>query len=284
MISLFDRFVQERQYIKNVAPTTVLGYRTAWRAVQPWLPSDPALLTPTSISSCIIGLRERGLAPAAINCYFRAMNAFFRWLHEEGHVSELLKAPRQKQEQKLIEPFSSDQVKRIIAFRSDTLNLKRVHILCCLLIDTGLRIEEALNLKREDVDFQNLLLKVMGTGRKERVIPFSFELRKLLYRWLQTHDFDWAFATRNGTRISYRNAARDFVELGKKLQINGVRVSFHTLRHTFAHAYIQKGGSPLHLQRVLGHSTLEMTKRYVLLSTSDLSACHNRLSLLSSTR
>jgi len=59
------------------------------------------------------------------------------------------------------------------------------YALACTLTDTGVRIDEALGLRRGDVDFDNLLLKVRGKGRKERLVPFSFELRRLLFRWEQ---------------------------------------------------------------------------------------------------
>jgi integrase/recombinase XerD len=73
---------------------------------------------------------------------------------------------------------------------------------------------------------------------------------------------------------------RHFKVLGTRLRISGVRFSFHTLRHTFAVNYIRNGGDMFRLQRVLGHSTLEMTRKYVNLQTSDLQAVHERLSLL----
>ena len=83
-------------------------------------------------------------------------------------------------------------------------------------------------------------------------------------------------------RLTRRNLLRDLKHLGRDLGIAGVRFSFHTLRHTFAVNYIRKGGDVFRLQRILGHSTLEMTRRYVNLQTEDLQAVHNKLSLLSS--
>jgi integrase len=108
------------------------------------------------------------------------------------------------------------------------------------------------------------------------------ELRKLLFRYLSGHQFDRVFATSRGTSPTQRNLLRDFKLLCKRLNISGVRCSFHTLRPTFAVEYLKAGGNVLYLQRILGHTSLEMTNRYVRsLGIEDLKAVHNALSLLS---
>ena len=75
---------------------------------------------------------------------------------------------------------------------------------------------------------------------------------------------------------------RAFKGVGKHLGITGVRFSFHTLRHTFAVNYIRNGGSVFHLQKILGHSTLVMTRRYCELQVEDLQKVHQQYSLLAS--
>ena len=89
------------------------------------------------------------------------------------------------------------------------------------------------------------------------------------------------FSTTRGAALGQRNLLRDFKDVRRTLHIDGVRTSFHTLRHTFAVNYLRAGGNVFYLQRILGHSTLEMTNRYVRsLGISDLQAVHDRLSLL----
>jgi integrase/recombinase XerD len=172
----------------------------------------------------------------------------------------------------------------MLAWKPRTPGERRLHALISMLLDTGIRIEEALSLKGECVDLENLLITVYGKGQKERVIPMSFELRKVLHRWLLGHQFPLVFPTRQGAHMTQRNVLRDFKVVAKRLGISNVRVSFHTLRHTFAVNYIRDGGDVFRLQRILGHSTLEMTRRYVNLQTEDLSAVHNRLSPLANMR
>jgi integrase/recombinase XerD len=111
-------------------------------------------------------------------------------------------------------------------------------------------------------------------------VPFSFELRRHLWRWKQINRCDLVFATQQGRHIAHRNTLRDVRDLCEDLGIVAPARLLHSFRHTFAVNYIRRGGSVFHLQKMLGHSTLEMTRRYANLVTADLSAVHEKLSLL----
>ena len=131
-----------------------------------------------------------------------------------------------------------------------------------MLLDTGCRITEALTLRVSDVDFDNLLLLLDGKGRKQRKVPFSFELRKALFR--HTREFCpqqhmLVLGTRDGCKLGRRVVLRDVKLLCKRLGFDPPARTLHAFRHTFAVNYLRHGGSVFHLQKVLGHSTLEMT-------------------------
>jgi integrase/recombinase XerD len=151
------------------------------------------------------------------------------------------------------------------------------------MLDTGCRISEALTLRVSDLDSENLLVKLDGKGRKQRVVPFSFELRKALYRHCKEFDRksdSLLFANRTETALGRRNVLRDVKVLCRNLGFTPPGRTLHAFRHTFAVNYLRRGGSVFHLQKVLGHSTLEMTRRYANLVTADLQAVHERVSLL----
>jgi integrase/recombinase XerD len=119
-------------------------------------------------------------------------------------------------------------------------------------------------------------------GGRERVVPFSMQMRKVLYRYVEQHKPEYGdllFFADKGARLGQRNALRDFKLVCQKLGISGVRCSFHTLRHAFSLAYLRQGGDVFRLQRILGHAKLDMTRRYVNLRTEDLQSVHQRLSL-----
>jgi integrase/recombinase XerD len=268
-------FIQERKYLKNVSVKTLVWYETSFKAF------DGALENRQTVIDRIAELRNRGLSAISVNTYPRAVNAYFQWLHKE-HGKAALKIPRLKEEQKILATFSAEHVKRIVngqAVRSSELRLKALALSA---LDTGLRIDELLSLTRGQVDLDNLVLRVKGKGNKHRLIPMSVELRKVLYRHLAKHEHALVFCSRQGAKLSQRNLLRDFKIWCTKLGITGVRASWHTLRYSFAVNYLRKGGNLYYLQRILGHSSITTTERYLRsLGIEDLQKVHDGLSLLS---
>jgi integrase/recombinase XerD len=114
-------------------------------------------------------------------------------------------------------------------------------------------------------------------GRKDRKVPISFELRKAVFRYRQDGPL---FITARGTPWRRIGALQSVKLHCRKLGFEPPARTLHAMRHTFALNYLRKGLSVFHLQKVLGHSTLEMTRRYANLLTEDLQAIHQRVSLL----
>ena len=154
----------------------------------------------------------------------------------------------------------------------------------CLLWIPAVRISEALTLRVSDVNLEDLLVTLDGKGRKQRVVPFSFELQNCSVSAtsakMAASQTPFCFASRTETMWSRRNALRDVKLLCGKLGFTAPGRTLHAFRHTFAVNYLRRHGSVFHLQKALGHSTLEMTRRYANLVTADLQAVHERVSLL----
>lgn len=115
-------------------------------------------------------------------------------------------------------------------------------------------------------------------------MPFSIQLRKILWLWKGEREFGLLFDTRTGNSLQRRNVLREFKALCKRLGFDAVPRSIHALRHTFAVNYLRNGGSVFHLQKALGHSSLEMSRRYANLLTEDLEQMQQRVSLLNRIR
>jgi integrase/recombinase XerD len=281
----FTTFVRERRYAHGVSARTEGWYQQSYAAFQNELDAtEPRTITKDLFAPPIERMLQRGVSPITINTYARAINAWLRWMHEEGRSDSLVRIPRLKEPETVLQVFSSDDMARLIAYRPTCRTYRRVYVLALVIVDTGMRLDEVLNLRTTDLDFEDLLITIRkGKGGKQRVIPFSTTLRRVLFKYVEAGSRGLVFCTRDGGPLEQNNIRRDFTRLCKRIGIggNGVKGGFHVLRHGFATEYLRRGGDVIRLGRILGHSTLEVTRRYVHLQTADLSAVHERLTLLS---
>ena len=278
MQTLFDQFIKEKRYLKNCSEHTLAYLYYCFKALAKHLDGE---LSEASLRQWVINVRQAGKGTGAINAYIRGINSFLSWLYENGHTSTHLKIKQLKQEQPVLKTFTDAQIKAIVSFKPRTFYQLRLHTLLLTLADTGIRINEALDLKRDKVDFDNLLLTVTGKGNKQRIVPFSIDLRKSLYKLLSKHRFEYVFPAKHGGKLLYNNLRREFINFMDRLGIKGFDGSFHAFRRYFAKSYVRNGGNLFYLQKALGHTTLTMSRKYVELETEDLQEMHKRTSILS---
>jgi len=278
----FELFLRERQYLTNVSPGTIEWYRRCRR----WLPSDSP--TQDELKDVVMRMREKGLKETGVNAILRCINAYLHWSSGSdlkcGAGCSHPRIRRLKEPASVMPTFDASEVKKLIAWKPKNKYQRRLRTLVLFLLDTGCRISEALGVRMRDIDFDNLLVILDGKGRKQRVVPFSLELRKALFRYgkdIDTRPESLLFANRCGTLWNRRNILRDVKSVCHVLGFEPPARTLHAFRHTFAVNYLRRGGSVFHLQKVLGHSSLEMTRRYANLVTTDLQAVHERVSLLS---
>ena len=127
------------------------------------------------------------LSPSSIQCYIRAIKAFSGWLQREGYTPEnkleRLKPPRTPK--KLIDPLTETEIAVIISsIDAQTSWGARNSAIVLLMLDTGLRLSELINLDMKDLRLEESYLKVMGKGQKERIVPFGSSARKSLMKYI----------------------------------------------------------------------------------------------------
>jgi integrase/recombinase XerD len=274
---MFEQFIKERQYLQNVSPRTIQWYRESFK----WLGNpNPSR---ADLKDFVIRMREKGLNPASCNNRIRAVSSYLHW--NSGSTEQKcstgcqhLRIPKLKEEHRVLPTFTVEDIKKIAAWKPKDFYGRRLHTVLLALADTGCRIDELLTLKWSDVDMDNLLLTVMGKGSRQRRIPFSFELRKHLCRF--KHEHQLVFPTLRGKKLGRREVLRDCKRLCGRLGIQVPERTLHAFRHTFAVNYLRRGGSVFHLQKCLGHASLDMTRRYANLMTEDLQKIHQQVSLL----
>src|SRR5271156_3364670 len=187
-MSRFATFIQERRYLKNVSPSTVSWYTHAFK----WLPSESP--SQEELKDAVMRMRAKGLKETGCNANIRAINAYLHWNggyeRKCGAGCNHLRIPQLKEPQNILPTLTAAQVSLLVNWRPKAKNFyqRRLHLLTLLLLDTGCRITEALTLRVNDVDLDNMLLTLDGKGRKQRIVPFSFALRKALHRFISEFD------------------------------------------------------------------------------------------------
>lgn len=243
-------------------------------------------VTPPLLRDHLTNLKVKGHASETVFRTYGGMRCAFRFWKREGLLAknpmELVERPRR--ERALIRPLSIEQASRLIEMPdAQSVQGLRDRAMMMLMLDSGLRISEALTLEAGRVDWLNCSVTVMGKGRKERTVPFSAKTGQALLAYAQARakgpikDAQF-FLGKTGKKVCRSKARKLILRYGTAAKIEGVRLSPHTLRHTFAVLYIRNGGDSFSLQEILGHSTLEMTRRYVNLASRDVAEQHKKFS------
>lgn len=206
--------------------------------------------------------------PKTILEHVRALKAFSAFCVREGLLGADpltgLRAPRVPI--KLIPTFTPSHLQALLMVIERHPLRNRNQALLYLLLATGLRASELCGIKLGDVDLKGRRIKVLGKGSKERWVYFDPQTGKQLMRYMAERETEspYLFLSRNGARLN-RNALFQLLkDLGREAGIaEEVRCSPHTFRHTFAVQFLESHpGALFHLQELLGHSDLEMTRRY----------------------
>ena len=229
---------------------------------------------------------QKTLSAISVQTYVRALKAFFNWLYREGYTDENILADLKppKAPNKLVEVLKDEEVKRILScINTDTSTGSRGMAIVITMLDTGLRLSEVTNLKMADAHIEEGSLKVMGKGSKERIVPLGGLAQKVLLRYVYhfrpepwNSENDTVFLTVEGRSMT-NNAIKQML---KRISIrSGVkRLHPHLCRHTFATNYLINGGDVFSLQQILGHTSLEMVRRYVTLASAQVRVQHRKFS------
>lgn len=213
------------------------------------------------------------------------LNVFFKWLTSEGILDEnpMLRVEKPRRSQKVIQSFSAEQIEAMLDACDNTFSGLRDKAIFLVLFDCALRASELCSLNVEDVDFtENTILVREGKGGKARIVPFSVATARALSSYLTRRpddlETDALFVSVNRNRLT-RFALKDIIK--KRCEtagIIGVRCSPHTFRHTAAITFLRNGADAFAVQRLLGHTTLDMTRRYCNMTDGDLAEKHRAFS------
>lgn len=276
---------------QNLAATTQVLYTEKLGAFRRWLVANenpkPAEVQAGHLRAFLEFQKARGVSDLTVDCFYRVLRTLWRFLHRDGLVlvDPMIKVERPRRERRFIKPVTPDQLRQILdkIDAKDILGL-RDRTMILLLADTGLRLGEALGLKLTEIDWSTNSVIVMGKGRKERRVCFGQTARSALMIWLRRRGVidgaDWVFITQHGSQMTINGVDQRMKHYTRLAGIAADRLSPHALRHFFALTFLRNGGDVMALQRLLGHTSLDLVRNYVSMCDDDTMAQHRKASPL----
>lgn len=269
-----------------------------WWCDKQGIPKDAECITAAHIRGFLLYIRtetprwggtssssKRPASARTVAHYFGALRTFYNWLMREGLVSDspldTVRPP--KVPEKVIQPFAKEELKRMLDLCNGKTALgARNRAVLLLLFDTGLRLSELASIKVSDMDFERGTILIReGKGQKQRIVHMGNRCQKSVWHWValfRETRTDRLFVSREGEPLEARGIQILFKRLCERACVAGGR-GCHRMRHTFAIEFLRAGGDLMSLQYLLGHSSLEMVKRYLSsLNAEDAARAHQNYS------
>lgn len=285
MHDLIARFDQHLAVERNVSEHTRRAYRQDLAGFQRFLEENPAT---KGLGAAVLGridhlLLRRYLAllhktdrRSTIGRKLSALRTFFRYLVREGIMAvnpgELIGTPRQ--EKYLPKTLSVDEAYNLIERQNGAeILLLRDRAILETLYSCGLRVSELTGLNVGSIDLREALVRVLGKGRKERIVPVGRKAREALGHYLEARgnpaDDEPLFVNYRGGRLTPRSVER---QLKIQLLQAGIlkEATPHSLRHSFATHLLDGGADLRSIQELLGHASLSTTQKYTQVSIDQM--------------
>ncbi len=289
MHETMEEYLRSLGVERNVSPETLRAYRGDLLLFEEFC-SRAGITRPEDIDHRLLrrylaNLQTRGYSRSTVARRSSAVRGYFRFLVQRGYLendpaSALSPPRRDRRLPRVLRPEEIDEAEARQGLRIYRTSLRDM-ALVELLYATGMRVGELAALDVEDIDFKRGEVRVLGKGRKERVIPMHDAARQLLARYIDkerpvltsnatgSQIGDPVFLSVKGGRLSDRGIRRVVDRFFRGLE-GGKRISPHTLRHTFATHMLQGGADLRTVQELLGHVDLSTTQIYTHLSKGQL--------------
>lgn len=234
---------------------------------------------------------KNGTMSKTISKDISALNSFFNFLIisniRQDNPAKIIESP--SREKTLPRVLSEDEVDTLLkSIPNDTPSDLRDAALFELIYSSGLRISEAINLSLEDIFFDEMLLKVVGKGNKERLVPFGNMAKEKLIRYLHegrekllnahakenTTTRGAVFLNVRGKRLTRKGAWKRLQDIQAR---SGVHTKIHTLRHSFATHLLLNGADLRSVQCLLGHANIATTQIYTHVANDALQNAHDKI-------
>lgn len=272
----FDLF-KRKASVKNLSKYTIQSYQYHFNEFARFIDIEEkmSVIDEDLIDEFIFHLKTKcSMNDTSVASYLRTIRAFLYYCMECGYLS-YFKIHLPKTEKQIKETYTDEELLRLLQkpnLNKCTFTEYKTWVFENYLLGTGNRITSALNIRIKDIDFEDGTITIRKTkNRRQQIIPLSKTLANILREYLchrgGTPD-DYVFCNaygEQGQRRSYQDLVRKY-NIARDVN----KTSCHLFRHTFAKHWIMSGGDVFRLQRILGHSSLDVTREYVQLFGTDL--------------
>ena len=265
---LFDKYQDYLNYEKNFSKHTVSAYLRDVKVFEKFLAQNDCKISNeinySFIRQWIVSLSEKRYSKTSINRKIASLKSYFNFLVNIDIIeSSPLKGHKNlKSSSKIVIPFSEDEIMQVFENFNDSKISDRDKLIIEIFYSTGLRREELINIKIQDIFFQEGLIKILGKRSKERLIPILPSLSKNLKNFISNNNNSkYLFETKKLKKISVSTVYR-LINKYFRLVSSKVKVSPHVLRHTFATHMLNNGADINTIKEILGHSSLSSTQIY----------------------
>ena len=268
---------------RNFAPNTLDAYMRDIDKLLKHLRDrgiDPTAATLADLRDFAARLHDLGIGPRSQCRILSGVRSFYKFLQTDGFIdddpSELLESPQMGEH--LPEVLTTDEVDRLEqAIDLGKWEGQRNKAIIEVLFSCGLRVSELVNLKLSDLFLADRFIRVIGKGRKERLVPISDNAIRQLRFWFDDRNHmdikpgeeDYVFLNRRGAHLTRTMILIMIKRLGAEAGINKT-ISPHTLRHSFATALLEGGADLRAIQAMLGHESIGTTEIYTHIDTHTL--------------
>lgn len=278
-------FYMASQTAKGVSDITLRNYKQHLHSISKYLDIDTPIaeLTKNDLDMMVVSMRKAGLAYNTVATYVRRMRAFLNWSNREGYTSLTMANIREKDTVK--ETYTDEELRLLLKKPKKDCDFceYRSWVIINFLLNSGCRAATVRNIQNKDVDLTAKEVVFRHTKNKKiQVIPLCSMMVAILRDYVAIRKGkpdDYLFCDQYGGMLS-ENALR--LAIAKYNRRRGVaKTSIHMFRHTFARKYlVDCGGDAFTLQRLMGHSTLNMTKHYCAIYDTDISKNYDNISPL----
>ncbi len=263
--------------VKNLSPRTIDSYEECFNSFGKFYSVSNCInkINKEVLDNYIFWLRETtGFNDISINSRLRSIRVILYYFMNLNYMQHF-KIRLIKADKKVYETYTEQELSILIKkpnIKTCSFTEFRDWAICNTLIGTGIRVGTLIELKIEDIDFENDLISLKKMkGRKQQIIPMSSHLHKILIEYVQFRSgemTDYLFCNQFGGRLTVNAIEHSMRKYHKKRGIN--KCGLHRYRHSFAKLYLENGGNVFKLQKLLSHTTLDIVKEYVEIFTSDL--------------